>query len=223
VRKKQPSTMDFAPYQDTAPENTRALSPPPRRSTSRSPNPKSPPPGRGTTEPFLSSTLPAPSHFSDDPRRDGGGFGGNPDLEGGRMDVNLFETSLPLRLDYEAMLAYLLLPPAGGVLLLVIEHKSDYVRYVNSTQLSPKRKREDMTLTSFHCRFHAWQSSLVFTAMFIIHLIFSWSSVLSWILFVFDLGLIAFLTMHAYQDANNLDRLELPFFGGLASSFVDAE
>ena len=46
------------------------------------------------------------------------------------MDVNLFETSLPLRLDYEAMLAYLLLPPAGGVLLLVLEHKSDYVRYV---------------------------------------------------------------------------------------------
>ena len=46
------------------------------------------------------------------------------------MDVNLFETSLPLRLDYEAMLAYLLLPPAGGVFLLVVEHKSDYVRYV---------------------------------------------------------------------------------------------
>lgn len=49
------------------------------------------------------------------------------------MDVNLFETSLPLRLDYEAMLAYLLLPPAGGVLLLVLEHKSDYVRYVETT------------------------------------------------------------------------------------------
>ncbi|KAL9028062.1 MAG: hypothetical protein Q9196_003509 [Gyalolechia fulgens] len=120
--------MDFAPYQDTAPESTRALSPPPRRSTSRSPNPKSPPPNRGTTDPFLSSTLPAPNHFSDDPRRDGRGFG-NTDLESGRMDVNLFETSLPLRLDYEAMLAYLLLPPAGGVLLLVLEHKSDYVRF----------------------------------------------------------------------------------------------
>ena len=44
--------------------------------------------------------------------------------------MNLFETSLPIRLDYEAMLAYMLLPPAGGVLLLVMEHKSDYVRYV---------------------------------------------------------------------------------------------
>ena len=46
------------------------------------------------------------------------------------MNVNLFETSLPMRMDYEAMLAYLLLPPAGGVFLLVMEHKSDYVRYV---------------------------------------------------------------------------------------------
>ena len=45
------------------------------------------------------------------------------------MNVNLFETSLPIRLDFEAMLAYLLLPPAGGVLLLVMEHRSDYVRY----------------------------------------------------------------------------------------------
>ena len=42
--------------------------------------------------------------------------------------MNEFETSLPIRLDYEACLAYLLLPPAGGVLLLVLEHKSDYVR-----------------------------------------------------------------------------------------------
>ncbi|KAL8691993.1 MAG: hypothetical protein Q9218_002885 [Villophora microphyllina] len=199
--------MDFAPYQDTAPESTRALSPPPpqQRSSSRSPNPKSPPPSRGITDPFHSASLPAPSHFSDDPSGVDGRRGfGNADLEsgargGGLNHMDLFETSLPIRLDYEACLAYLLLPPAGGVLLLVLEHKSDYVR------------------------FHAWQSSLVFTAMFIIHLIFSWSSVLSWIIFVLDLGLIGFLTMHAYQDANNLDRLELPFFGGLASSFVDAE
>ena len=55
-------------------------------------------------------------------------------MEDGRLDVNLFETSLPLRLDYEAMLAYLLLPPAGGVFLLVVEHKSDYVRCVRGRQ-----------------------------------------------------------------------------------------
>lgn len=117
---------DFAPYQDTAPEITRTLSPPPRRSTSTSPNARSPPPNRPATEPFIASSLPAPSHFGDEAERHGG-FGGG-DLEGGRLNVNLFETSLPIRLDYEAMLAYLLLPPAGGVFLLVAEHKSDYVR-----------------------------------------------------------------------------------------------
>ena len=114
--------MDFAPYQDTAPEHERALSPPPRRSTSRSPIPKSPPPN---------SALPDPSHFGADIRAGNGrdGFGGR-DVEGGRLNVNNFETSLPIRLDYEAMIAYLLCPPAGGVLLLVLEHRSDYVRYV---------------------------------------------------------------------------------------------
>lgn len=50
-----------------------------------------------------------------------------------------------MRLDYEACLAYLLLPPAGGALLLVFERKSDYVR------------------------FHAWQSSLVFGFLFVSH------------------------------------------------------
>lgn len=49
-------------------------------------------------------------------------------------------------------------------------------------------------------RFHAWQSSLLFSAIFVLHLIFSWSIILSWMLFVVDLGLIGFLTMHAYRD-----------------------
>ena len=136
--------MDFAPYQDTAPESTRALSPPPRRSLDRSPHPKSPPPtNRNATDPFLASSLPEPSHFSDERAGAGVRGYGNNDVESGRLDVNLFETSLPIRLDYEAMLAYLLLPPAGGVFLLVVEHKSDYVR------------------------FHAWQSSMLFAAIFV--------------------------------------------------------
>ena len=59
-------------------------------------------------------------------------------------------------------------------------------------------------------------------------------------LFIVDIGLIGFLAMHAYQDgmsipfslghvdtdtyaADGLDRFEVPFFGGLASSFVDSE
>jgi len=189
--------MDFAPYQDTAPEHERALSPPPRRSSSRSPIPKSPPPNRVSNDPFATSALPPPSHFGGETQGNNG-FGGA-DIEGGRTNINLFETSLPIRLDYEAMLAYLLLPPAGGVLLLVMEHKSDYVR------------------------FHAWQSSLLFTVLFIIHLVFSFSTVMSWLLFVINIFLIGFLAWRAYRDADTLDRFEVPFFGRLASSFVDEE
>lgn len=104
-----------------------------------------------------------------------------------------------MRLDYEAMLAYLLLPPAGGVLLLLLEHKSDYVR------------------------FHAWQSSTLFTAIFILHLILAWSKVLSWMLFVLDLLLMAFLATRAYRDVDTLEHYEVPFFGRLANRFVDDE
>lgn len=136
--------MNFAPYQDTAPESTRELSPPPPR---RSPIPN--PPDSRTLPPSKDSAftpasyLPPPSHFTDDESSHvAAGFVAG-DVENGRLHVNLFETSLPLRLDYEAMVAYLLLPPAGGVLLLLMEHKSDYVR------------------------FHAWQSSLLFTFIFV--------------------------------------------------------
>ena len=49
-------------------------------------------------------------------------------------------------------------------------------------------------------RFHAWQSSLLFSAIFVLHLVFSWLAVLSWILFALDIVLIAFLTLRAYKD-----------------------
>ena len=159
--------MDFAPYQDTSPETSRALSPPPpQRSSSRSPAPKSPPPNRPnpppnrpSTDPFSSTLLPPPSHFSDEPRSNGA-------LETGRANVNLFETSLPLRLDYEAMLAYLLLPPAGGVFLLVMERKSDYVRYVLSFPRDYSLwDGSGAPLTG--SRFHAWQSSMLFASIFV--------------------------------------------------------
>jgi len=82
---------------------------------------------------------------------------------------------------------------------LIFEHKSDYVR------------------------FHAWQSGLLFTAIFVLHLIFSWSTFISWVMFVCDLGLIGYLTMRAYRDADTLDRCEVPFFGKLASRILDDE
>lgn len=128
----------------------------------------------------------------------------------------MFTTSLGLRMDYEACLAYLPLPPAGGVLLLVMEHQSDYVR------------------------FHAWQSSLLFAFIFVVHIIFSWSSFISWLMVVGDVALIGWLTWRAYLDgksrclsqhttgpdveaAATLDRYEIPFFGSLANSILDDE
>jgi len=96
-------------------------------------------------------------------------------------------------------MAYALLPPAGGVLLLITEHKSDYVR------------------------FHAWQSSLLFAFIVVLHVIFSFSALVSYLLLVVDLVLISFLSLRAYRDADTLDRCEVPFFGPLASSILDDE
>ena len=43
-------------------------------------------------------------------------------------------------------------------------------------------------------------SDAIIAFIFVIHIIFSWSSILSYLLLVGDLGLIGFLTMRAYQD-----------------------
>ena len=119
--------MDFAPYQDQSPETNRALSPPPEGRRSFSPSVRSPPlqspvntPSSNPWAPIDSSARAFGSNGVD--------ISGSEDVENGRGRLNEFETSLPMRLDYEACLAYLLLPPAGAVLLLVMEHKSDYVR-----------------------------------------------------------------------------------------------
>lgn len=45
-------------------------------------------------------------------------------------EVSEFDTSLGMRLDYEACLAYLAFPPIGAIVLLILERNSDYVRYV---------------------------------------------------------------------------------------------
>ncbi|KAA8914285.1 hypothetical protein FN846DRAFT_672214 [Sphaerosporella brunnea] len=174
--------MDFAPYQSESPDTSRRslnlsrpLSPPVNRSSFSSPRPppSSPPP-------LLPVSNPSP-------------------WQSARETINQFETSLPIRLDWEAVMAYVLLPPAGGVFLLITEHKSDYVR------------------------FHAWQSSLLFAFLVVLHVLLSWSAFLSYTLLVIDLVLIAYLSLRAYQDADTLDRCEVPFFGPLASSILDDE
>lgn len=43
----------------------------------------------------------------------------------------------------------------------------------------------------------------------VFHLIFAWSTFLSWVFFLGDLALIAVLTLRAYRDAEILDRYVL--------------
>jgi len=190
--------MNFAPYQDQSPEIERALSPP-LADVNRAKSPNGRSPRLSPVHAFSPSGPSPPSRFSgrDQRTQHNGSTGSGRDIEGGRSRV--FETSLPIRMDFEAMLAYLLLPPAGGVFLLLVEHKSDYVR------------------------FHAWQSSMLFTVIFVVHMIFAWSSVISWFLLACDVVLIGFLSVHAYRDVDSLERYEVPFFGPLANTFVEDE
>ena len=192
-------SYQFAPYQDDTPDLERAKSPPP----TTSPSPRSPPPFR--SPPRQPQGFPRPTLDADllpeaDRLLGGGGsaYQNASTTESRGQSLQAFESSLPIRLDYEAVLAYAF-PPATGVFLLIFEHKSDYVR------------------------FHAWQSSMLFTAVFLLHLLLSWSKILSWMLLVVDLVLILFLAQHAYRDVENLDHFEVPFFGRLANSFVDDE
>ncbi|KAK8062527.1 hypothetical protein PG997_014624 [Apiospora hydei] len=213
--------MDFAPYQSSPPEHNRPWSPPrttasplasPRGSYDypRRPNNMASPPPLQHPQPQRqwSSSLPTADRYNNTSRGLEAGFGNSPATVatsggGGYMSagagVSEFDTSLGLRLDYEAAAAYLAGPPVGAILLLILERSSDYVR------------------------FHAWQSSLMFTAIFIIHLIFSWSTFLSWVLILADLALMAFMALKAYRDADTLDRYEVPIFGQLASRILDDE
>jgi hypothetical protein len=83
------------------------------------------------------SRRPFYNDYIGDEALEGGGATALGGRGGARGMSSIFETSLGLNLGVEACLAYLLLPPAGGVVLLLFEHKSDYVR------------------------FHAWQSALL--------------------------------------------------------------
>lgn len=145
--------MDFAPYQSSPPENNRPFSPPiavsnaasPRTSLDRRPYSPSqyyqyqqqqrrggggiasppplqhPQPQRSWQQSALPGAYPAPSSAA--PAAIEGGYGGYH-----RDGVSEFDTSLGIRLDYEACLAYILLPPLGAIILLILERNSDYVR-----------------------------------------------------------------------------------------------
>ncbi|KAJ1656102.1 hypothetical protein IWQ61_004271 [Dispira simplex] len=121
--------------------------------------------------------------------------------EGGRgmVRVNRYETSLPLRADIEAALAY----PFGcvsGVVLLIAEQKNDYVR------------------------FHAWQSCLFSTvALLVLVLVGLISTILYWVLLVLFIGALLALAYRAYRDGSTLDRYFLPHIGPYADAWVNSE
>jgi hypothetical protein len=132
--------MDFAPYQSSPPEHARVLSPSPRASwesqkprrySVASPPPlQHPQPQRAWSGDGIRSP-PADARYqvspATQPRHSEDYFGGGGDREREAM-VSEFDTSLGIRLDYEACLAYLALPPVGAIALLIVERKSDYVR-----------------------------------------------------------------------------------------------
>jgi hypothetical protein len=124
---------NFAPYQDI-PETQRALSPPPVAS----PRLTSPRASLDRTRNIGTAALASPTAQQDQWNTSRGTerveWSAVPSFGAPRENVDLFETGLGIRVDYEACLAYLVLPPAGPALLLVAEHQSDYVRCVHFLQ-----------------------------------------------------------------------------------------
>ncbi|KAI8989989.1 hypothetical protein BDB01DRAFT_779625 [Pilobolus umbonatus] len=113
--------------------------------------------------------------------------------------VNKYETTLPIRVDIEASLAYIL-GPVSGLIFLILERQNDYVR------------------------FHAWQSCLAFSSLMVLQFILMFiSTFLSWVLFFFSIGLLIGLTYKAYLDGASLERYELPYIGPMAAEWVDTE
>lgn len=131
--------MDFAPYQSSPPEHGRVASPDrgtsPRISTDGGRRPFSP------SMPNAARSPPPLQHPQ--PQRAWAGLEGQPTGWGGESgsstamgmpgaypaaEISEFDTSLRLRLDYEACLAYVAFPPVGAIALLILERNSDYVR-----------------------------------------------------------------------------------------------
>lgn len=135
----------FAPYQADPPESSRSPDiASPRASLERRPwspatfakrsNQASPPPlqhpqPQRSWQPSGYMVTPQQQQGSPAPARPslgeaaGSGYFGQE-----RQGLNEFDTSLGVRLDYEACAAYLALPPVGAIVLLILERKSDYVR-----------------------------------------------------------------------------------------------
>lgn len=132
-----PGIMDFAPYQSSPPEQSRVASPDYRLSSPR----RSLDAAKGPISPAVAQSSPPLQHPQPQRAWTGLASRGGPWTAGiagftnstnvpSAAEISEFDTSLGLRLDYEACLAYLAVPPVGAVFLLILERNSDYVRLV---------------------------------------------------------------------------------------------
>ncbi|KAI9593938.1 hypothetical protein BDF19DRAFT_414941 [Syncephalis fuscata] len=113
--------------------------------------------------------------------------------------INKYETSLPIRVDVEASLTYLL-GCFSGVFFLICEQKNDYVR------------------------FHAWQSCLIFAPIMLFYVILALiSSLLAKLLLITSFVFIAFLMLQAYKNGSSLNRFMVPVIGQFAVRWTDSE
>ncbi|KAJ1953081.1 hypothetical protein EC988_003199 [Linderina pennispora] len=118
--------------------------------------------------------------------------------EGGQR-VSRYETSLSLRYDVEAALAYAL-GMFSGAFLLVFERKNDYVR------------------------FHAWQSALFSVGAVLLLIVLALvSSFLYWVTLLATIGCLGYMARRAYIDGAIFERFTLPYVGQIAMQFVDEE
>ena len=112
---------------------------------------------------------------------------------------NKYETSLNVKLNILASSAYFL-GPLSGLILLITETRNDYVRY------------------------NAWQSVLVGTTCLVLNLILSlMGRFLLYMMFLVEIVLFSFMGYKAYLNSDNLERYLMPYFGVLASEWVDQE
>ncbi|KAI0307745.1 hypothetical protein B0F90DRAFT_1813154 [Multifurca ochricompacta] len=129
--------------------------------------------------------------------------GSSPDGEIEAQTQNQWETRYNMRVDLLAAWAYVL-GPISAFCLLVIETHNDYVR------------------------FHAYQSALLTTPLFLLRILASLlqlSSILRTLLTVLLLSSISFMAFRAHADAsrNGLSRFYVPFIGPLAEHWLDEE
>ncbi|KAK9451774.1 uncharacterized protein V1518DRAFT_409519 [Limtongia smithiae] len=206
--------MDFSPYQSEEPSHSRTAIPgfpaSPTTPAGRTPSVASSQPPRYSPAPSAApiptaisydGSVPTSSNY-DQPSSSYGQPASNygpPTEDPNAMPVNQYETNLPIRLDWECVIAYLALPPVGSAALLIFETKNDFVR------------------------FHAWQAALFFSPLFLLYIILSISTVISYIILAVYIISALYLSYRVFRDSSTLVRLELPVIGRLASDWVDAE